>query len=376
MAVSRRNFVLGAGGTLALVGAAGAWRVTRMPEEAVSPWAIDPAPLKDLRLDAFRYAILAPNPHNRQPWLIKLEGAGSALISCDLEKRLPVTDPFDRQIMIGFGTFIELARIAAAERGVRMEIAPFPQGESQPRLDARPVARLTFVPDPTLARDPLFSAITKRRTNRSLYRPDPPTQEQLDTLSVEGANTSADAALLKALRSITVAAITGEMMTRDAHMESVRLMRIGHAEVDATPDGLALTGPMIEATAMLGLTTRGTLADRASPSFSIGLKDLQKTYGSVPAALWITTPANTRLDQLDAGRRYARATLRAAELGLAMHPLSQSLQEYPEMERHLAAVHRLLGANAGERVQMLARVGFAPDVPPAARYPMDAHFLT
>ena len=164
-------------------------------------------------------------------------------------------------------------------------------------------------------------------------------------------------------------------MTPDAQMESVRLMRIGHAEIDATPDGLALSGPMIEATKLLGMTTRKSLADPTSTSFQIGLEDLQKTYGSVPAAVWITTSANARADQLDAGRRYARATLRAADLGLAMHPMSQSLQEYPEMEPHFQAIHRLLAAKPGERVQMLARVGFAPDVPAAARYPVEAHLV-
>lgn len=375
MAITRRGIILGAAGTLALVGGAGAWRVTRMPEAAIAPWSFDPSPLDDVRLDAFRHAILAPNPHNRQPWLIRMEGADGAIISCDLEKRLPETDPFDRQITIGFGTFLELARIAAAERGFRMEILPFPEGEPSPRLDARPVARLRFVPDADQRKDPLFAAITKRRTNRQVYGPDAPAPAQLDMLAAEGATVSRDPAFLARLRPITVAAISGEMATPDAHMESVRLMRIGHAQVDAMPDGLALTGPMIEATSMVGLTTQETIADPQSTSFRMGLEDLRKTYGSIPAALWITTPANSRLDQLEAGRLYARVTLRAAALGLAMHPLSQSLQEYPEMASHFAAIHRLLGAKDGERVQMLARVGNAPPVPPAARYPVSAHIV-
>ena len=70
----------------------------------------------------------SPNPHNRQPWLITLVGKDEALIHCDLERRLPVTDPFDRQITIGFGCFLELARIAAAERGVSLAIGNSPRG--------------------------------------------------------------------------------------------------------------------------------------------------------------------------------------------------------------------------------------------------------
>jgi hypothetical protein len=173
MVVSRRMVIAGAGAsTLALVGGAGLWRVTRRPSSALRPWALDPKAPADVRLDAFRHAILAPNPHNRQPWLIRLEGDDGATLYCDLAKRLPDTDPFDRQIMIGFGTFLELARMAAAERGIRMEVQPFPDGEPQPRLDARPIAQLRFVAEPGIAKDPLFGSILKRRTNREVYDPE------------------------------------------------------------------------------------------------------------------------------------------------------------------------------------------------------------
>lgn len=374
MALNRRNFILGAGGTLALVGAAGAWRVTRMPETAFAPWTFDPRPLPDVRLDAFRHAILAPNPHNRQPWTIRLEGAEQAIVSCDLDRRLPETDPFDRQNVIGFGTFLELARIAAAERGVRMEIEPFPEGEPQPRLDKRPVARLTFARDPGQARDPLFAAIFKRRTNRLVYSA-APAAAQLESLDREGAVTGTDPAFLAKLRQLAVAAIEGELRDPPAYRESIELMRIGHGQIDANPDGIPLSGPMIEATAMLGLTTRETLADPGSTSFQIGLDQMKETYGSIPAALWVVTPGNSRRDQLEAGRRYVRANLAASAMGLAMHPLSQSLQEYPAMAEHYRAVHTLLGASGEQRVQMLARIGTADMVPPAPRWPVESHYL-
>lgn len=39
------------------------------------------------------YALLAPNPHNRQPWLLRLIGQDSLALHGDLDRRLPVTDP-------------------------------------------------------------------------------------------------------------------------------------------------------------------------------------------------------------------------------------------------------------------------------------------
>ena len=368
---SRRQVIIGLGGALVAGAAAGTWRVLRQPEAAIAPWSGLDRPVADPRLDAFRHAILAPNPHNRQPWLIRLEGQDSAVLTCDLTKRLPQTDPFDRQIIIGFGTFIELASTAASQRGYRLEVEPFPDGEPQPRLDARPLARLRFVADPALRADPLLAAIAVRRTNRQAYRPLPP--GRLTMLAEPGVTLSEDPVLLGQLRQLAVAAITRETTTPAKHRESIDLMRIGAAEIDAQPDGLALSGPMIEGTALLGVTTRASLVDPASTAFRLGLEDLQRTYGSIPAAGWIVTPDNSRASQLAAGRSYARLTLRAAAAGIAVHPLSQSLQEYPEMAELYAQAHRLLAPQPGQRLQMLARLGLADPVRPAARYPVEAH---
>ncbi len=375
MPLSRRSLILGAGAT-GLVLAGGVWRVTRLPEAAIKPWTTDGPDPADIRLAAFRHAILAPNPHNRQPWLIRLIGADQAEISCDLAKRLPDTDPFDRQITIGFGTFLETARLAAAEVGARMEITPFPKGEPQPRLDARPVAHVRFIKDAATPRDPLFAAIGKRHTNRLVYDPARPVAEaNLAKLVSAPDGFTASEARLAPLRKIAMDSIRIEQMTHRTHMESVNLMRIGHTEIDANPDGLALSGPLMEGLALIGQLDRAQLADPSSTAFKSGLEMQAETYGSTPALFWIATPGNSRLDQLEAGRRYVRAQLQATLLGLAVHPMSQSLQEYPEVAPQFAEIHRLLATKPGERIQMFARTGYAEPVRPAARWPLEKHII-
>jgi hypothetical protein len=165
---SRRRFLYAAGGVaLALTGGGAVFAVTRTPSRALQPWRDTESPVADPRLDAFRYAILAPNPHNRQPWQIELVGSDAAIIRCDLDRRLPETDPFDRQITIGFGCFLELARIAATSRGLRMVVTAFPEGapEAPERLDHRPIAKVSFVRDSAAALDPLFKSIVSRRSS-------------------------------------------------------------------------------------------------------------------------------------------------------------------------------------------------------------------
>jgi lambda repressor-like predicted transcriptional regulator len=177
-----------------------------------------------------------------------------------------------------------------------------------------------------------------------------------------------------AIRTLVLRAVTVEMQLPRTHRESVDLMRIGAREVDANPDGIDLDGPMIEALSATAMLTRDSLADPTTEAFRSGETMMAETYGSAPAFLWINTPGNSRQEQLVAGRRYVRMNLAATAAGLSMHPMSQSLQEYPEMAPILAGVHALL-APGGERVQMLARIGHGAAVPPAPRWPLEAKLL-
>lgn len=374
-----RRVVLGAAGSgLVLAGCGRLFRAERLPDPRAA-WAVADDAHADPRLAAFAEAILAPNPHNRQPWLIRLDGDDDASIFCDLDRRLPMTDPFDRQIVIGFGCFLEQARIAASARGLELEILPFPEGApgETERLDARPVARLAFRSAPGRAPDPLGAHIRARRTTKEpfdLARPVVP--EALAALAADPLlSASAEPGLMQRLSELAVAALRVETETKRTHMESVELMRIGSREIAANPDGIALSGPMIEALAAVGLITRDTLAANSNFAVRQGMAATEATYGSFPAALWVVTPGNSRADQLDAGTAYVRANLLATARGLAMHPQSQALQEYPEMAAHLAEVHALLGVAAPARIQMLARLGHGPGVPPSPRWPLESRLM-
>ena len=69
-----------------------------------------------------------------------------------------------------------------------------------------------------------------------------------------------------------------------------------------------------------------------------------------------------RSAEVRAGRAYMRLQLKATELGLQMHPMSQAVQEFAEMKPHYDRVHQLLLGRPAEEetVQMLCRVGYAP----------------
>jgi hypothetical protein len=347
--------------------------------DPAAAWRNPGAGETDPRRWALAHAILAPNPHNRQPWLVDLPGEDEIVLYADLQRLLPATDPPNRQITVGCGAFLELLDLAARQRGLRAEIMPWPEGEPQPQLDARPVAHVRLTPDATVAADPLFDRILARHTTRQPFdMAAPPSAQQLATLAAVApapltAGGVLDPALRDRLSEIGARAFGIEMTTTATHMESVNLMRIGAAKIARHRDGIALDGPMIEAMAAVGLISHKALADPDSMASRQGLDMWTKMIAATPAFLWLKGPDNSRATQLAAGRAYARMHLTATGLGLQFHPWSMALQEFPEMAGPYGETQAALGATPDAPLQMLVRVGRAKSDPPAPRRGLEAH---
>jgi len=369
--------LVGGGVVLAALGGTAFYVANGPSDEARVAWREAGTPA-EYRRRFLSYALLAPNPHNRQPWLVRLDGEDGLTLFCDLDRRLPETDPFDRQIVLGCGAFLELLSLAAAHEGYSAEITAFPEGDPAPRLDTRAIARVRFVAGAAQP-DPAFAAIGIRRTNRNTYTERDVAADllgQLDSAgSVHGAaaRTTMETKLVARLRDITWRGHETESLTYRTMKESVDLMHIGKAEVARWRDGLVLEGPMMELSRMTGMLSHEALLDPKSDAFRMGLDMYRPKAASARAFAWLINDHTGRTSELNAGRAYARLALKAAELGLAIHPWSQTLQEFPEMQSLHAEVHALIGE--GKRVQMLVRAGYAEPVIPAPRRGLEAHIL-
>ena len=375
--MNRRHFLTVLGGGTVLAASAGAWAATRAPSKALEPWTLAGSAYAEPRRKALSHALLAPNPHNRQPWQVDLSAADAVTLFADPTRALPHTDPFDRQITIGLGCFLELMRMAAAADGYTVETEPFPEGWSSETLDARPVARATFR-GTVAATDPLFTHALKRRTNKEPYedRPVPPEAAAAIVAAAGHGHAGAilDPAEVARWRETCMAASLIEMNTPRTHRESVDLFRIGRAEIEANPDGIDLGGPFLEGLATFGLLTREGTADPTSAQFAQGRDVILEPLRSAPAFVWLATADNTRPTQLKAGADWLRMNLAATAQGLGFNPHSQCLQEYPEMAALHAEAHRRLAPEGGT-VQMLTRIGHAPAIDPAPRWPLETRII-
>jgi hypothetical protein len=378
MSMSRRKTLAVIGGGVILAATAGLGYVaTRKPQTALLPWAAA-GQGEDARRRALSYALLAPNPHNRQPWLVDLSEPDAVTLYVDTDRLLPHTDPYNRQITIGLGCFLELMRMAASHDGQRVTITPFPEGFDDRALDARPIARAVFEADPSVVPDPLFAYALDRRSNKEPYdtaRPLPAdTLAQLDTAVSTRFGGTIDAQEVAEWRAFTREALRIEIETPLTYKESVDLFRIGRNEVDANPDGIDFTGPMFEVMAATGLFTRESAYDTSSPAYQAGMDAVFANADTAMGHVWLVSQGNSRPEQIATGADWLRVNLAATAAGVAFQPLSQALQEYPEMEELFRQVHEKLAPEGGT-VQMLARIGYGPVVNNSPRWPLDAKIV-
>lgn len=358
--MDRREFVIGSGAVLTaamFIQACG--RAKGGPRPLSSGGAEDP-PI----IEALRYGITAPSAHNTQPWRIELVSDTEARLFLDRERLLPLTDPPGRQVHMSHGTLLEMTAIAATHFGYRADIDPLPDGGMDyEQLGTKPTARIRLAPVEGEPEDPLFAQALTRRSSRLAHEGPMVTDGELASM-VDHARPGdlrmglvPESQLAKA-SDLVVRAMTIEVNDYEIYDETRFWFRFSKREMKRHQDGLSVN--------TAGLT--GFAAGTANMFLSAGnwhkeknrkryLATFRETIESTRGFLTMVTPTNTMLDWLHAGRVYVRAQLAASALGLRFHPVSQALQEYPQMDALRGELDALLGVEPPAKVQMFVRVG-------------------
>ncbi|MFR9731151.1 Acg family FMN-binding oxidoreductase [Saccharopolyspora sp. MS10] len=299
-----------------------------------------------------RLAGRAPSLHNRQPWLFRVAPDVIGLYA-DPSRRMPGTDPEDRELRLGCGAALLNLRLALEHVGVRPLVTLLPRS-AEPALLAE-VRRGGSV-RVGAEQSSLLRAITTRRTNRHPFLPTP---------------------VPKVHRNELVSSVTSEhgwlhVIDRPQRAELLGLVRRAHQE-QLTNE--AFRAEMAAWTGLGEGAPEGVQASSAGPASEEQdewvLRDFSggrgrprvpgKDFEDDPLTVVLCSYGSGKQSDLEAGEALQRLLLTATSLGLAASMLSQVI----EVRRTRAELRAMLGGTL--EPQAVLRIGYGSPVAPTPR---------
>ena len=360
--MDRRQILIGGGGLLA-VGAGATYLGAR---GMGSPASYDSAAraarttlsANPAASELIRYATLAPNGHNTQPWLFAVAPA-VIKIGPDFSRRTPVVDPDDHHLFVSLGCAAENLRLAAAARGFRGEPS-FDEASGSIAF-----AHQSATPEPSA----LFDAIPRRQSTRADYDGRAVGPSELETLAVAAKVPGVDMILITerptmdSIRDLVLAGNSTQMGDPAFMRELKAWLRFNPRQALASGDGLysAASGNPIFPT---------WLGERALDLFLTAKSENEKYARQLKSSSGIAVFFGQKADRehwVLTGQACQRFALQATALGLK-HAFMNQPVEVAALRPELAS---LLGMT-GRRPDIVMRFGHGPLLPYAPRRPVAA----
>jgi hypothetical protein len=367
----RRGFLaaLAVGGGLAAIGGATTFlmnaRGLASYQGAIrSTWrhsdSTDLPPSSVLR-ELVRYATLAANSHNTQPWQFRLSDR-TILVLPDPRRRLPTVDPDDHHMFASLGCAVENIVQAARAFGLRA-VPSYDPGACGIRVD------LDAAP---LERTDLFDAIIHRQSTRADYdgRSVPP--EHLRLLEAAGHGDGVRM-LLFAERQQREEILSYLVAGNDAQIDDVKFMeelvswiRFSYDDALSTRDGLfskCSGNPVMPGWIGRLIFSQVFRKDAQNSKYESQLRN------SSGVAVFVSDK-NEPAYWAEAGRCCQRFALQATALQLRHAFINQPV-EVPAVREQFATY---LGIG-GRRADLVMRFGYGPELPKSLRRPAERVIL-
>lgn len=353
---TRRDLLCGAAltaGALALSGCGGG---ANAYEAAVAEtWATLAA---DAELpELLRYATLAANSHNTQPWRFEASQARVSILP-DLARRTPAADPDDHHLFTTLGCAAENFAIAALARGRATEISFDPGGDGRVDIGFAPAAPVE---------SELFAAIPQRQCTRSDYDGRAIPAADLDRLAEAARVDGIELTLLTERGRIdtvldhVVAGNTAQIEDPAFVAELKAWIRFSQSQALATRDGLySATSGNPTLPAWLGSMLFGFVFTASSENDRYASQ-----MRSTPAVAVFTADRQDKASWVALGRSYQRFALQATALGIRQAFVNQPV-EVPAVRGEFSA---WLGLGE-RRADLVVRLGYAPPMPKSLRRPV------
>jgi len=354
--MNRRGFIAGTTSQLAFSGAGAiGWRgatgsmeyYARYSENLRKKLPVGPS-LRDL----IRYATLAPNGHNTQPWYFAVDDNAIDILP-DLTRATPVVDPDGHHLFVSLGCLAETLRIAAFSTGRPGEI------------EVREDGAIRYAFNEGIPRmDPLFAAIPMRQSTRADFDGRPVPAADLEALTSASAIPGVDLALvtdrprIDRIRDLAVAGNDTQMADAAFMAELKHWLRFNPKAAMATGDGLfapASGNPILP-------DALGRLAFETFFTAKAENRKYARQIDSSSGLAVFTGETADREHWVAVGRCCQRFALAATSLGLRCSFVNQPI----EVARLRAEVAAIVGAS-GKRPDLVMRFGYGPRLPHSPR---------
>ena len=358
--MKRRDVLIGSG-SLAAVAAGAAYAGLKQMGSASDCNTITAAsrlPLPKLpeMRDLIRYATLAPNGHNAQPWLFRASENRIDILP-DFTRRTPAVDPDDHHLFVSLGCAVENLALASAARGRPGTAAFVPAAGGSIAFDIA-------AGQPVIS--PLFNAIPRRQSTRAEFDGRPVSAANLQTLVEPAAIPGVDCIVLtdrpqlNRVRDLIVEGNSAQMADELFMRELKSWLRFNPRQAAKTGDGLY--------TATNGSPAMPDwLGPRAFDRFVTAKSENDKYAAHLRSSSGIAVFIGAKEDSEHwtlVGRSCQRFALQATALGLK-HAFVNQPVEVLKLRPELAA---LIGM-PGRRPDIVMRFGHGPEMAFSARRP-------
>ncbi|MCX6316051.1 MAG: nitroreductase [Bacteroidetes bacterium] len=356
--MNRRNFIAFAGATIVVAG--GVYYLSTDKKNFVRADIKDEwtggISIKEDERTILQLASLAPSGHNTQPWFVKYIEPYHWIIGSDKSKWLLAVDPTQRETMLSIGAFLQNIEYAAGNFGYSCQFTVLATSNQD-----EDIAEVKFIK--TYNSETFdIQKIKERRTIRSNYLADILKKEDVAYLTTDEYDfiryIPNSAKEHQWLNEQTIEANRIQTCRDDAEKELAEWIRFSSKDAKVHCDGLTLASMEIEGIAAWYLRNFYGKADVMKNSFrEKSVDSVIEQVSSSAGWLLITSKDNSVVTLLETGKRLQRLLLKIRERNIAIHPMTQILEEKATSQ----TIHSYIGVN--DNVQFILRAGYVKSYP-------------
>lgn len=304
--------------------------------------------------EIIRLASLAPSSHNAQMWKLKVINEKEFLVIWDDSRKLPASDPTNREAMISIGTFIENFVEAAKGYNLNTQVQIFDKLDS-----SNSVAKLILTEQKYENTATMIQNITERHSIKTPFKTTDIKENHLKELISLGNNINYFP--LTSKKGVYIKESMYDASVEEAFNTATQEELSQWIVTSLKEDKERKDGMRAEQMGMEGIKKYFYYAFlnknsvRSKSFINPGLKKSKEQVENCAGFAIITSKDNSIPELVNTGRTLERFLLKANELKVAVHTMSQILHEKPWKDE----ISSKLEVNGD--VQMVLRIGYVDD---------------